>query len=97
MASNSVVEKFLSDSVILETETIKGPPAIFKYRCKTVGFKKVKLTLAFDGSVNFELIGGEQQSENHLQCNTTIKQPPLFSTSISPFHQSSHRHIKNWT
>ena len=63
----TVTKKVISEKLVFFTESTKGPPASFTYYCETVGFYKVKLTLNFEGSTNFELTGENIDPKKKLQ------------------------------
>jgi calpain-15 len=80
MGDKGITKRQIGDGVILHTESIKTPPATYKYNIESVGFHKVTFTFNFEGSVNFGLV----------DCPyATVAGKPLVATVVAnPFEVS---------
>jgi hypothetical protein len=72
MADEEFVRREIGDGVALYTQTITGPPYIYRYFIESTSFKKITFTFKFDGSENFELKDTEGSGPNNLQATVTV-------------------------
>ena len=61
--NDKVKTKMINEFIRLTTEKNPGPPAFCKYYIECLGFKYVTVTLNFNGSRNFEILGQRDTKE----------------------------------
>jgi calpain-15 len=77
MGDSGITRRQIGEGVVMITESIKGPPAVYRYSVEPLGFKKITFKFNFEGSQNFELSGDGVEIDPAKPLEATVRAAPF--------------------